>query len=265
MTCVAYGSFDGIHRGHLKVAELLAKTGKERQLKSILVNIFDETDYLTDEKEKAYLLKETGVDEILTLKEKISIEKLVEDLKIKVLVCGENAAKAAEIEEAVQKYNVELVICPDETENGKLITNNEVREAFGNGDFPRLTKLCGHPYTMIGKVEHGKGLGRKAGMPTANLEVLKGKQKPPSGVYATRGLVDGKYYRAVTNIGRRPSVDNEKRITIETYFLDLNQDLYEKEIIVEILGFIRETKKFDNLEQVYAQIQKDIEVAYSIF
>ena len=120
-------------------------------------------------------------------------------------------------------------------------------------------------YTLKGTVVHGKALGRTVGKPTANLKADKDVQIPPSGVYAAIGIIEGKRYKAVTNVGTRPSVDNDNRVTIETFFLELNEDLYGKEIILEFLGFIRETKKFENLEQVSVQIQKDIEVAYSIF
>lgn len=116
-----------------------------------------------------------------------------------------------------------------------------------------------------GEVVHGKALGRTVGRPTANLKADKEAVIPPSGVYATIGIIDGKRYKAVTNVGTRPSVDNDNRVTIETFFLELNEDLYGKQITLEFLGFIRPTIKFDNLEQVSVQIQKDIEVAYSIF
>ena len=120
-------------------------------------------------------------------------------------------------------------------------------------------------YIIRGEVVHGKALGRTVGRPTANLKAEKGAMIPPSGVYATIGIIDGERYKAVTNVGTRPSVDNDNRVTIETFFLELNDDLYGKEITLEFLGFIRPTIKFDNLEQVSVQIQKDIEVAYSIF
>ena len=120
-------------------------------------------------------------------------------------------------------------------------------------------------FIMKGVVVHGKALGRTVGKPTANLKVEKDAVLPPGGVYATIGIIDGKRYKAVTNVGTRPSVDNETKVTVETFFLELNEDLYGKEIILEFLEFIRPTKKFENLEQVSDQIQKDIEVAYSIF
>ena len=120
-------------------------------------------------------------------------------------------------------------------------------------------------YIVKGEVVHGKALGRTVGRPTANLKAEKDTKIPPSGVYATIGIIDGKRYKAVTNVGTRPSVDNDNRVTIETFFLELNEDLYGKNITLEFLEFIRPTIKFENLEQVSVQIQKDIEVAYSIF
>lgn len=120
-------------------------------------------------------------------------------------------------------------------------------------------------YTLKGKVVHGKALGRTVGKPTANLKAEEGAVIPPGGVYATIGIIDGKRYKAVTNVGTRPSVDNDNCVTIETFFLDLNEDLYGKDITLEFGGFIRPTIKFENLTQVSEQIQKDIEVAYSIF
>ena len=120
-------------------------------------------------------------------------------------------------------------------------------------------------YIIKGEVVHGKALGRTVGRPTANLKPEKEAVIPPAGVYATMGIIDGKHYEAVTNVGTRPTVDNDHQVTIETFFLNLNEDLYGKEITLEFLKFIRPTIKFDNLEQVSAQIQKDIEVAYSIF
>ena len=120
-------------------------------------------------------------------------------------------------------------------------------------------------YLLKGIVVHGKALGRTVGKPTANLRAEEGAVIPPSGVYATMGIIDGKRYKAVTNVGTRPSVDNDNRVTVETFFLELNEDLYGKEITLEFLWFIRPTIKFENLEQVSVQIQKDIEVAYSIF
>ena len=144
-------------------------------------------------------------------------------------------------------------------QDGTVITTEAVRTAFDASDFDKILELCGHPYIMIGSVEHGKALGRTVGMPTANLGVADDKLKPPSGVYATSVKIDDGVFKAMTNIGKRPSVDNYDYVTIEAFILDFARDIYGKKIILGVRQFVRGVQKFDNLEQVQKQVQKDIE------
>ena len=111
---------------------------------------------------------------------------------------------------------------------------------------------------MLGKVVHGKALGRTVGMPTANLQVPDKKIKPLDGVYCTRIILDNELFLAMTNIGKRPSVDTFDYVTIEAFILDFSRDIYGKQLVLEVHKFIRGVIKFDNLEQVQAQVQKDI-------
>lgn len=117
-----------------------------------------------------------------------------------------------------------------------------------------------YPITLIGEVVHGKGLGRTVGMPTANLQVIMG-DLPATGVYATRIQIGDKFYDSVTNIGRRPSVDQDKQITVETYILDYHEDIYGKNVMLEVCRFLRPVRKFHSLEEVRKQVEKDIEKA----
>lgn len=121
-----------------------------------------------------------------------------------------------------------------------------------------LERLCGHPYFMLGKVVHGRALGRTVGMPTANLKIYGTKRRPPNGVYATRTYIEGKAFLGVTNVGLRPSVDDRDEITIETMLDDFGQDIYGEKIITEFPLFLRETKKLDGLEAVRRQVEKDM-------
>ena len=116
------------------------------------------------------------------------------------------------------------------------------------------------PTTLKGKVVHGKGLGRTVGMPTANLHVEEGKL-PPVGVYAARVRVKGKIYCSVTNVGLRPSVDQDQKLTVESFILDFNEDIYGEQIEVEFVKYLRGIHKFPDLEAVSKQVQKDIEEA----
>jgi riboflavin kinase/FMN adenylyltransferase len=120
------------------------------------------------------------------------------------------------------------------------------------------------PIILSGKVVHGKALGRTVGMPTANLCIEDGTI-PEDGVYATRISVQGKTYTSVTNIGRRPTVDDESYITVETFIIDFNEDIYGQFVELEVYKFLRPIQKFSSLEEVQKQVNKDIEEAKTYF
>ena len=120
------------------------------------------------------------------------------------------------------------------------------------------------PMILSGKVVHGKALGRTVGMPTANLCITEGTI-PEEGVYATRILVEGKAYISVTNIGRRPTVDNESHITVETYIIDFEKEIYGEQAVLEVHNFLRPVQKFESLEEVQKQVQRDVEMAKIYF
>lgn len=120
-------------------------------------------------------------------------------------------------------------------------------------------------YVLTGKVVHGKGNGRKVGMPTANLAVAEGTPLPAEGVYVTDAVIDGESWVGVTNIGRRPTVDDELRLTIETYFPDLFADLYDRELTLRVYCFLRPTRPFSSLEEVKKQVERDADAARAYF
>lgn len=116
---------------------------------------------------------------------------------------------------------------------------------------------------LEGTVVHGKGNGRKVGMPTANLKVEKGLL-PAFGVYASRVTVGGKSYVGVTNIGLRPSVDRESRITVETWILDFDRMIYGEKLSLDLVAFLRPTRKMQGLGEVKKQVDKDARSAREI-
>lgn len=117
--------------------------------------------------------------------------------------------------------------------------------------------------TIYEEVIHGRGEGHKYGMPTAN-QVLK-KDDIKHGVYASKTTVDNKEYISITNVGLRPSVDENKTLNVETWILDFSGDLYEKKIKVDLYCFIRETRKFNGLEEVKKQLDIDAKKARELF
>lgn len=114
--------------------------------------------------------------------------------------------------------------------------------------------------TLKGKVVHGKALGRTVGMPTANLQV-EGEELPQVGVYATRIKIGDTYYNSLTNVGRRPSVDDDKCITVETFIIDFCEQIYGERVELEFVAYLRPVQKFESLEEVSNQVKKDIEHA----
>ena len=185
-TCVAYGSFEGVHRGHLKIAEKLTAQAKEKGLTSVIVSCPVKNDIMTTEREKEYLLKDAGVDAFMTCTEEEALKAIMEKLGAKTLVIGENHKDMDVVKAEAEKAGIEVVVCETEKEDGEVITAELVRKAFDECDFEKVTKLCGHPYTLIGEVMHGKALGRTVGMPTANLGSADSKLKPPSWNAPTR-------------------------------------------------------------------------------
>ena len=120
------------------------------------------------------------------------------------------------------------------------------------------------PVVLIGKVVRGKALGRTVGMPTANLCITEGII-PEEGVYATRIRIGDGVYTSVTNIGRRPTVDNESYITVETFIIDFDKEIYGERAILEVHQFLRPIQKFDSLQEVQMQVQQDVEMAKIYF
>ena len=117
------------------------------------------------------------------------------------------------------------------------------------------------PVLLAGKVVHGKALGRTVGMPTANIQICDESILPEDGVYATRIKVGEDVYLAVTNIGTRPTVDCENRVTVEAHILDFAEDIYGQNVELEVHKFLRPIQKFEKLEEVHRQVKKDIEKA----
>ena len=120
------------------------------------------------------------------------------------------------------------------------------------------------PIILSGKVVRGKALGRTVGMPTANLCIEDGTI-PEEGVYVTRIRIGDGVYTSVTNIGRRPTVDKESHITVETYIIDFDQDIYGEQAVLEVHEFLRPVQKFESLQEVQEQVQKDVKTAKIYF
>jgi riboflavin kinase/FMN adenylyltransferase len=142
-------------------------------------------------------------------------------------------------------------------------SSTAVRKALGDGDMERVTALLGRAYRIGGPVVHGFERGRTIGFPTANISVAADRALPGLGVYATRAKVAGRTLTGATNIGRRPTFD-EGHISIETYLLDFEGDIYGERMDLEIVARIRGEVKFESVDALKAQIAKDVEAARAL-
>ena len=264
-TYIAIGRFDGMHRGHLTLAKELATAARDGEATSVLVSLYDpEQKVLTTEEEKAYLLRDSGIDILLSLKytgELAAMEYrqfiqkvLIPDLGAIAVVCADGHAVYLE------GCGLPMITCPMlYASNGDCLSTQLLRKVFDQGDMVAFSQLAGHAYIMIGIIVHGAAKGRQVGQPTANLSIPANKLKPPDGVYATISRVGSGAYQGLTNIGRRPSVDTFSYVTIETFILDFDQDIYDQIEILEVHFWVRPVMKFKNLQEVQNQVQKDLQ------
>ena len=149
--------------------------------------------------------------------------------------------------------------------DGEVVSSTRIREAVRAGRLNRAAEMLGREYSLSGVIQRGDQLGRQIGFPTANLEVT-GLLTPPTGVYAMHAYLEGKRHRAVVNIGHRPTVANTTpELRVEAHLLDFTGDLYDRELELTFVEKLREEQKFDSLDQLRAQIARDIAAALEKF
>ncbi len=144
--------------------------------------------------------------------------------------------------------------------DGQVVSSTLIREAVSNGDFARAATLLGRDYTVFGTVVEGQKLGRQLGFPTANVDV-ESEQLPPLGVYAVEARVDTQWLPGVANLGRRPTVAADADPSLEVHLLDWSGDIYSKDMEVRFTRHLRSEMKFSSLDELKAQIARDIEAA----
>lgn len=186
------------------------------------------------------------------------------------IVCGYNfrfADKGAGTPEIlIREFGENASVIPAvKTEDGVPISSTRIRTLIENGSVDEAAKLLGHPFEVTGKVVHGKTLGRKMGLPTLNMDFGEGDIIPRSGIYVSRCVSEGKAYKAVTNIGSRPTVDDGGKVNCETHIIDFTGDIYGETVSVELLLRIRDEKKFGSVEELKGAIEGDVRSAEEYF
>lgn len=282
-SAVTIGKFDGMHLGHRKLFEqVLAQ--KEKGLLAVIFT-FDpapeaffsgkEIQGLMSREEKLSAFEKMGIDILIEFplnRETASTEPvrfvreyLVHKLKAAVIIAGtdisfgnKGAGDAGLLRELAAECGYQVEIIEKVSVNGEEVSSTLIRESVGKGDMKKAAALLGAPYFVCGEVTHGKQLGRRLGMPTVNLLPSCEKLLPPNGVYYSDVWFRGVRYAAVTNIGYKPTVSEERTIGVETYLYDFTEEIYGREIVVELLEHKRDEMKFDGVEALKKQMRKDI-------
>ncbi len=284
--CVAtIGAFDGVHHGHRAVLGHLLDKARELELPSVVIlfeplprEYFAPTQAparLMSFREKFKALQALGVDRVLRIRFDEALQTMsaqdflthifVEGLGVRYIVVGDDLHFGHDREgdfwmmkAAGAQYGYETMHTATLGVSGTRVSSTRIRQALANAEFALAEKLLGRPYSITGKVVYGKQLGRDLGAPTANLELHR-LRAPLSGVYVVEvaGLADSKL-AGVANVGTRPTVDASIRANLEVHILNFEDDIYSKTIAVTFLKKIREEQKFDSIELLAGQIQRDI-------
>ncbi len=287
-TAVTLGSFDGLHKGHMKVIACAFEMQQKHGLLP-LVLLFDSHPMLTvagkapdmilQPSLRDELIAQTGAGKrIVSFKEikdmtcRDFFEKiLIEKLNAGGICCGWNYRFGKNNEGGIETLKklcaenaVELMITPPVDYNGEPVSSTRIRRAVENGDIPLANAMLGREFRYKNVVVNGQHRGRLIGAPTINQRFENGFVKPKKGVYASATVVDGAEYPSVTNIGLRPSFENED-FRSETCILGFSGNLYGQDIEVRLLKYLRNEMKFDSMEALSAQIHSDAESSLEIF
>ena len=279
---IALGSFDGLHLGHLSLIYKVVEIAKKNNGRSMvftfknhpktLLNKKNVPKLLMDNNRKVEVLKTHKVD-IVCFQEfdlefmKMSPEEFVKFLVLKYNIKGfvvgfnykfgyKNLGDVELLQKLKNKYGYELYVMEPCTYKTQVISSTRIRRSLEAGDVFEASKMLGLPYTLAGEVIHGKKLGRTIEFPTANLNYNENFILPKVGVYYTNIKVNNSIYKGITSVGNNPTVEG-KTLTIETYILDFNNDIYGQKIEVGFIKKIRDVKKFHDVEELKSQLEKD--------
>lgn len=287
-TIVTIGTFDGVHIGHQKIIEKLVHEAKSSGKKSVLLTFFPHPRMVLQKDvsiklintidERAQHLEKLGLDYLiihpfskefsrLTALDFVR-DVLVNRLNISKLIIGydhhfgkNREGNIEQLTEYSHLYDFTVEEIPAQDIDEVSVSSTKIRKALANGQLKTANNYLGYNFSLTGKVVNGKQLGGKIGFPTANIDVSEEyKLIPKTGVYVVKSTIENATVYGMMNIGNRPTVDGEYQ-TIEVHFFDFNQNLYDKELTIELLYFLRDEQKFDSVPDLISQLKKDKETS----
>ncbi|GHB43767.1 bifunctional riboflavin kinase/FAD synthetase [Mongoliitalea lutea] len=282
---VTSGTFDGVHLGHQKILRRIRNIADEIQGETVMITfwphprlVLQPDDHqlrlLSTFEEKAKLLREAGIDHLLTIpftkefsnlsSEEFIQKVLIEGIQTKRLVIGydHRFGKNREggfdyLKANLAKYPFELEEIAREDVDDVGVSSTKIRKALESGRVDIANEYLGRDYELNGIIIKGQQLGRSIGFPTANIHIPHDyKLIPADGVYAVEVSIEGVRFQGMLNIGNRPTVSGDTR-TIEVNIFDFSGDLYDKRVSVFLKAYLRSEVKFEGLDSLKAQLEQD--------
>ncbi|MDX1461757.1 MAG: bifunctional riboflavin kinase/FAD synthetase [Marinirhabdus sp.] len=285
---ITIGTFDGVHIGHTTILNRVVATAAKEGLDSVLLTFFphprmvlqkdSNIKLLNTLAEKRDLVAATGIDHLvihpfthqfsrMTAVEYVR-DLLVNRLHAKKIIIGydhrfgrNRTANITDLKEMGETYGFEVEEISVQELDDVAVSSTKIRTALKEGDVATANSYLGYSYMISGTIVKGKGIGKTWNYPTANLQPSEPyKLIPMNGVYITHAQIDDKTAFGITSIGTNPTVGGKSR-TIETYFLDLDIDLYDQELQLEFLEFIRPEATFESVDALKEAIREDEAIA----
>ncbi len=282
-TAIALGNFDGVHLGHQELIKEMIKIAKKNGYTSSVLMFDNHTKSVIDgkgpslitcKKQRYDIIQALGVDLVYTMEfnqyimklspEEFVTKVLIEKLNVKAVVVGNDyrfgymaCGDSQTLRELGREYGIEVKILEPLYIDGEIVSSTRVRKSILNGDIKLANKLLGRNYSIMGKVVQGKKIGNKLGFPTANMDPLGNYVLPKNGVYRTETIVDGIKYLSVSSVGYNPTF-REDTIKIESHILGFARNIYDLNIELIFIEYLRDEKKFDTIELLKEQIWKDV-------
>lgn len=286
-TAVAAGLFDGVHLGHRAVIEKAASIARENTDISAAVFTFDTATVtskgdglgcILNREDKLSILGKLGAEYVYSpdftefreySAERFVKEVLCERLKAKYVVCGTDfrfgkgaSGDTKALEMLGSEFGISVITVPPVSEeNGRKISSTHIRELISDGHIVEANRLLGYDYFFRLPVISGNHIGRTIDFPTINQRLESERTLPKFGVYASIIQIEDKFYHGVTNIGVKPTVTDSGDVLAETYIIGFEGDLYGENVKLSLIDFIRPEVKFSGIDELKAQIKKDVMMA----
>lgn len=288
---MALGFFDGIHIGHAALMNMIIKRAREYDAEPAVLTFDVHPDSLVfkknvplinsaDDRERI-LSRCFGIDDVVVvhfsqsvmhMDWKVFIDELIDDMDLCHIVVGHDfkfgykgLGTAEKLKEYCAQQGVGCDIIPPVCKDGVIVSSTLIRGLIESGEVEKANEYLGRPHTLTDVVRSGYHLGTQMGTPTINMRFPDGVIIPRHGVYAAKAYVDGEEYMSVTNVGVRPTVSEDGGVNVESFLLDFTGNLYGRLVRLDFYKFMRPERKFDDIDELAAQIKHDAESTREYF